>query len=465
VSERNRSAWKLAIGIGVVYAVIAAVLISVGEVKKTITGHRGLAAWTSDAILPDGYDYLNIAVCVSKGNGIAFDRTDPDFRRLVTNAHRKGWYRSERFNEPGWDRPRDIVDRAKPVPTASRAPLYPVLLGALFPVFGRNYVVPRVLNCILLGLTGVLVFLTGRRIRGTAAGLLAAAVLAANTRMWAMGKQVLSEPLALTLVALATYLFVRSLSEERQLRWLVLAALALAGGVLARHVLVLCVPVAAACVFIVQDRPFRRKLARAALFLVVCSLPVLVWTVRNSVIAGMPVALGTRGGFDLPACYTRVCLESGGRWRRYSEQPYAKEMAFAWRTRGEWGAYHVGRDIFRRLIRKNWPLIPGLVLVKLRRMLVPLPLEDFHDIADIALIVLALPGLVLLRRENAVFFVGAPVVGVLLGAALFHAMPRFRVPMFAGLAVLAGVTLAAVYARITSKRSTPQSAEPVDPDR
>ena len=440
--ERRRHTWKIVIGIAVVYALISAAIVSIGEVGRVRSHLRGWKAWHMDAMLPDGYDYVNIAVSLAKGRGFGRDFSDEDFRRMVWNAHRRGWYRSDEFDA-----------RTRYTPTASRAPIYPALCALLFRLGGYSYALPRQMNCVLIALTGVLVFLSARRLGGTRAGLLAAGVLLLNTRLLAFGKQVLTEPLAVAMIALSLYLLIRCLQSPKPARWLVAGGLALGLTVLSRSALVFCVPFFVGCLVCVGDAPLRRRAIRAALYLLLCSLPILGWTVRNSRVAGFPVALGTRGGFDLPACYTRVCLENGGRWRPWMEQPYAAEMRAAWDRGGEWAAYQTGRKLFFRVFGENWRLLPALVLAKLKLMLVPLPIENFHDWADLVLIVLAAVGAVLLRHQRALCMALPPILGSLAMATAYHAMARFRLPMLPGLAVLAGCGLAALLGRL--RRRTP----------
>jgi hypothetical protein len=186
-------------------------------------------------------------------------------------------------------------------------------------------------------------------------------------------------------------------------------------------------------------------------YVLVCALPIFGWTARNTSVAGFPVALGTRGVIDLPACYTRVCLDNGGRWRPLSEQPYRGEMEATLAAGGEWAAYQKGKELFWRELKENWRLLPRLVAAKIKLMLVPVPPENPHDIGDTVIIALAAAGVVLARRERWLWAALAPILGSVAMAAALHAMQRFRVPMLPGLVILAGYALSVALVRIRTR--------------
>src|SRR5690349_290058 len=63
-------------------------------------------------------------------------------------------------------------------PSAHREPVYPVLLGLGFKVFGKNYPVVMLLNCLLSGLTLLLIYRSGALLFSPTIGLLALGVAA-----------------------------------------------------------------------------------------------------------------------------------------------------------------------------------------------------------------------------------------------------------------------------------------------
>ncbi len=131
-------------------------------------------------------------------------------------------------------------------PTAFRPPLYPVLLGGLYSVFGVHVGVAQAFN-VLLG-TGVvvLVALLAFRLGGRTAALVAAGVATVHPALLANDGVILTEPLALLLM-LAVLL---ALDRER----VVLAGLFAGLLVLTRPSAQLFVPVLAVCLLLLAVR-------------------------------------------------------------------------------------------------------------------------------------------------------------------------------------------------------------------
>src|SRR5207302_6631986 len=85
-------------------------------------------------------------------------------------------------------------------PSAFRPPLYPVVLGGAYRVFGSSVVVGRVLNLAIGVGVVVLVFCVARRIATPRAGVAAALIAAVYPPLLANDVALLTEPLALLLL-------------------------------------------------------------------------------------------------------------------------------------------------------------------------------------------------------------------------------------------------------------------------
>ena len=433
----RRASWRLAVAVGVVYAVLAAAFVSLGELRSGL-GARGLGAWSTPITLPDGYYYVNVGLCLAKGKGFSVDWTDPRVRGALEAARSRGVRGAA-------DR---LADDGPPAPTGLVGPVYPALLGGLYRVFGFGFVAPRVLNVVMLGLAGAFLFLCAERLHGRGAALLAVAALAACTRVWACAKQVLTEPTALALLAAALWLLALSVRDTRRWRDVLLGALALAAAVLTRTGLAFCVPLFALCLLLPGGLTFRRRLLRAGAYLAVCLIPIAAWSVRNTLAAGHPVALTSASGTALPAGYTRVCLENGGRYVPLDRQPYAAELLAARASGGEWAVHRKGGEIFRQLLDRNRDILPRLVLAKLRSALLPVPFREAHDAPELVLILLGAVGAVVAGRRAATWIPLAAVVGALLPLVAVFVEDRYRILMLPGLAVLAGVAVHAALRRV-----------------
>ena len=194
-------------------------------------------------------------------------------------------------------------------PTAFRPPLYPLLLGALYSVFGAHIGVAQVLN-VLLGIGVVLLIAVfAFRLAGRTAALVAAGVAIVHPALLAGDGVILTEPLALLLMLAALL----TLERDRY----VLAGLFTGLLVLTRPSAQLYVPVLALYLLVSAKRRlgwragWRPGLKAAVVFGLVAVVTVLPWVIRNQVEFGKPV-LVTSNGFNLAAIWSPLAIESGG---------------------------------------------------------------------------------------------------------------------------------------------------------
>lgn len=180
------------------------------------------------------------------------------------------------------------------VPTAIRPPSYPFLLAGVFSVAGKSAVAARVVNVLLGAMVAPLVYMTGLRLFGRRAALIAASAAAIYPFWLDNGLRVLSDTLALFLVTLVV-LLITYLEERPHDRALLLATgCVLAAAVLTRSELVLLLPLL--CVW---SWLFYGRLAVAARRSALLLLPVLLalggWLGRNYVVMGGVVMSSNMG--------------------------------------------------------------------------------------------------------------------------------------------------------------------------
>jgi 4-amino-4-deoxy-L-arabinose transferase-like glycosyltransferase len=164
-----------------------------------------------------------------------------------------------------------------PHPSAWKTPGYPLFVGLLYAVGGKNADAVMLLQVLVFGpLTITLTWLLGRRLFGPWVGAAAAFVAAVHPFVWQFEARLFAESLA-TPLTLGILLLVL---DRRPSTRAIVAAGALSGVLIlvkpsALHVL------AAVIVAILIGWGLRQGIARSALVLGVCVLVVAPWTIRN----------------------------------------------------------------------------------------------------------------------------------------------------------------------------------------
>jgi 4-amino-4-deoxy-L-arabinose transferase-like glycosyltransferase len=99
------------------------------------------------------------------------------------------------------------------LPDGLRTPLYPLLIAAMYALFGPHPVAVAVVQAILDGVTALLVAVTGARVLGRRAGLVAGVGYALTPLQWRYAGALLAEIHVAFLVVLAFYLLARALER------------------------------------------------------------------------------------------------------------------------------------------------------------------------------------------------------------------------------------------------------------
>ncbi|MDQ6838538.1 MAG: glycosyltransferase family 39 protein, partial [Actinomycetota bacterium] len=181
--------------------------------------------------------------------------------------------------------------------TAFRPPLYPVLLGSLFHVFGVHLVVAQAANVLLGALVVVLAERLTTKIAGPAAGLRAAIAVGLCPSLLANDAVPLSEPLGLVLFLLAL-LF---LADRLWIPAGVTVGLFLLTRPTGPALLV------AACVWLAVHAGWRNSLR----LLFAAAVVAAPWMARNEVRLHSP-SIVTSNGFNLSAMYSPEAIARGG---------------------------------------------------------------------------------------------------------------------------------------------------------
>jgi hypothetical protein len=370
--------------------------------------------------------------------------------------------------------------------TAYYPPGYPLVVGGLLwlaraalPVSVTVFTVAIVLNVVLSIATIGLVFVLARRLAGTAAGLVAAALWAAWPNLIFHTGVVLTETLFLFLFVL---MLIVALGDPGAARSPGKARLVVVGLLFGACILVRPVSIVAAPVFLVLWWDGLRAAAWRLALVGVATVAVLVpWAVRSSLAMDVPVALSLNFGDNLcighnpdadgtfgslaPHCYeakglrrpeseTRRQTENIHRaWSYIRTHPgttLARTPNKVWVTvNSDADGLHASEDFGSRPIMGDGA---RSVLVALANV--------FYVVVAVAAIVGAV---VLVRRPDrgrrGLFLVVIGLVQLIPPAATFGD-PRFKMPLYPTMAVAAAVALVAGWDRLRGRRCAPEGAAP-----
>lgn len=236
-------------------------------------------------------------------------------------------------------------------PSAHVGPLYPTVLGIFYGLVGhRPEWVPFLHTACDIG-ASVCIYFVGRKLFGSWIGAIAASAMFLYPTYWMYDPRIRSESLLTLLMSAWLWATVACLASTRMFSFI--------GAGLLAGLVILCKPVTILLAVVLFGLPFLHRdafhlrVARASLYLVVCLVVVLPWTIRNYQTFDMviPVSAGvgaglwmgsdplSRGSWPMPLTMESQIWESAG----ITPLPYAHAM------------YDVSTD---RLLRaKGWARI------------------------------------------------------------------------------------------------------------
>ena len=207
-----------------------------------------------------------------------------------------GWFGVVGFDSSGWGDEPDYHRLASSVasgeglvgrlgePTAARPPLYPIVLGGVYALFGDDPDVARAFQ-VLLGVLAVpLIHLLARRLATPGVALLAALLAALNPALIYMSGLIMSENLYILAILGVLLLLVRDAREPRRPasigRYLLVGALSGAAYLVRPQMLFFAAFVGLAVLW-TTSLVWRGRLARLAVMVVAAAVVVSPWIVRN----------------------------------------------------------------------------------------------------------------------------------------------------------------------------------------
>jgi len=316
---------------------------------------------------------------------------------------------------------------------AYRMPGYPLFLAAC----GGSIQIARVAQCLIDVSTLLAVFLIARQLCNSAAGIIAAGVMALNPFYIYFSSLILSETLFAALIAWAIWFLVGR-------RW-VLAMVFLIAGCYVRPTGLLFVPLLA---LVGNPNPapyaayrFWHGLLRgiaATLILLACLFP---WAWRNHQILGVWVWTTTNAGITLYDGFNPAATGA-------SDQRFVTNQSQL-RSINEVDRSEFFQASAKHWIRENWRAIPGLSIRKVLRGWSPVPLsQDFAKPVyrlisaaySIPFDLLCLVGFCSRRlSRTAKVLIAVPALIVTLAQLMSVGSIRYRMPAEAPVAVVAAV--------------------------
>lgn len=366
----------------------------------------------------DEIEYDSLGWELSQGRGFRFDVHDAEFRRPYDDAAQR--------DPTLWTLP-DAPAGA----VVHRPPLFPALASLINRLGGRQFWGLRLLNAAAMAGVAVLLALALRERVGVFPALVGAALFALlDTRSRLYGRAILTEALSALFVAALCWTLCRFDKQPTRVR-LVWSAIWMGLAILVRTMFVFWLPVVALIVWRLgssaeQGEPPRKRWRCAATFLLLAGLVVLPWAIRNCVVTGRFMPLGTQGQSQLPAGFGESAWETQGVWVNLEPRGFFDALEldglsnverhvamaeYGQRRAVEWIADHPGETL-ALCVLKNWQ--------ELRPRTIP----------EAMLLVLAIAGIVALRRERmtwillAVFAANAFSI-----AATWSVEGRFMVPL------------------------------------
>lgn len=338
--------------------------------------------------------------------------------------------------------------------TAFRPPLYPMLLGATYKVFGDDVATGRALSVVLGVAVAVLAYLLATRIAGTLAGLVTGGLVAIYPPLIANDTVTLTEPLSLTLL-LAMFL---ALGGRRWVWAGVLVGLLVLTRASAQYLVVVV------ALWLLWQIGWKRALG----FVGIAGLVVAPWVVRNQVQLDSPV-LVTSNGFNYAAIYSPPAQAAAGfvdpvadPW--FAEQGVTTDDEVAWQR--ELQAIAVDN------VKANPRLVPAVVKRNLLAYFELTPgkndVAEYYDGRNddfrraglplfYAVTVAGLVGLALRWRNPLVGLMLAVTAYFVLTSLVLVTAPRLRAPFDVLCCIGVGLLVAWVVERRRVRKAAPQA--------
>jgi 4-amino-4-deoxy-L-arabinose transferase-like glycosyltransferase len=204
----------------------------------------------------------------------------------------------------------DLVENRRSVPTQ------PLLIAAVYGVFGKSYLALRLVSAVIGALSCVVASLLARSLFGAVVGVLAGLVVAAYPHLVYLSA-LFEYPQTLGILFIATFLLLLyRFNENRRLATLFMASVLLGATILTLPTLLLFAPVFV-LLTLKRDADWRRNLGYVAAAIAGLVITVGSWTLRNYVAYDRVVIVNAASGVNFWAANN----EAYARWGKPGSVP------------------------------------------------------------------------------------------------------------------------------------------------
>jgi 4-amino-4-deoxy-L-arabinose transferase-like glycosyltransferase len=203
-----------------------------------------------------------------------------------------------------------IVDNRRSVPTQ------PLLIAAVYSVFGKSYLALRVVSAVIGAISCVVGFLLARSLFGATVGVLAGLTVAAYPHLVYLNA-LFEYPQTLGILFMTTFLLLLyRFNEHRKLSTLFMASVLLGATILSLPTLLLFVPVFA-LLTLKRDADWRRNLGYVAVAIAGLVITVGSWALRNYAAYDRVILVNAASGVNFWAANN----EAYARWGKEGSVP------------------------------------------------------------------------------------------------------------------------------------------------
>lgn len=349
-------------------------LITSNALSVSRSGH-----WTSPPLPQgDGPDYESIAYSIANAQGFQFAWSEPRWQAPYRDSSLANEY--SQFDRTDW-----------PGPTASRPPLLPVFIAAVYQMLPRGplaFATLRGISVLALSLAGAIAVITARswtkqlvlpnslpaRYAPDLAACLSLLLAIADRTIKRYNSDFLTEPYAALGLSLFLLLLLKSNLSTPPTKWFALTGVWLAMLVLLRSMLVFWLPlflIAAAIGTRSTTHKWHIHWKPPVILFSAFLLCLSPWWIRNCAVLNTFMPLGGQGAASLRGGYCDESLLDGGNWnsapeqsiqQRLDELPESKSWSAAQR---EVALAKIATQETFEWARTNWRSLPYLALQRL----------------------------------------------------------------------------------------------------
>ncbi len=336
-------------------------------------------------------------------------------------------------------------------------PVYPFFLSVFYAVFNGSHDAVLFAQAVLGGFVCLLIFKTAAEFFNPKVAVIAAAIAAVYPVFVRVPAFLLTENLFMLLFLGSVLMLARFMRTER-FHYLVISAICMGASILTRSVVLLFIPFAAIVVYwiFVRSRGLRTAVVYSGLYITLCVVCILPWSVRNYIVSGGSIIPVTdRGEWGI---YLSFCPYQGKIFGiRSSDDPVIRE-AMTISSYDHRKKFLV--DATCNFVRSNPWQVLKIEMLKILYLWSPFDWEILgngqgrYNFGYMFIIPFCFAGLYYMVRNwisiYALFFL--PIVYFQLLHVIYFALPRFRMPFEPFLIIAGSYAIRSLYEKSRNKQ-------------